>query len=389
MRFEPLHRTHDSAARTGVLRLPHGDVRTPAFMPVGTYAAVKAMSPEELLEIGFEIVLANTYHLHLRPGDETIRDLGGLHRFMHWERPILTDSGGFQVFSLSGLRRLTDDGVEFASPLDGAKIFLTPEKAVEIQNRLGADVIMALDECTPFPCEFAPARRSMELTLGWAERSKRAHTRTDEQALFGIVQGSVYPELRAECARRLVDIDLPGYAIGGLSVGEPKQAMLEALDVVAPLLPADRPRYAMGVGTPWDFLECVERGIDLFDCVMPTRVARNGRAYVRGGTRNIRNARYTRDPRPLDETCECPTCRNYSRAYLRHLHQAGEILSARLLTYHNLHFFQDCIVRIRRAVEAGSLSLLRAEWTREEATFRELETAETEEDEDAGEGQDT
>ncbi|NQU43100.1 tRNA guanosine(34) transglycosylase Tgt [bacterium] len=375
MHFQTHHRSSKCPARTGLLTLPHGPVATPAFMPVGTRAAVKAMTMPEIESLGFEMVLSNTYHLFLRPGDEIIRNLGGLHKFMNWNRPILTDSGGYQVFSLADLRRLTEEGVEFASPIDGARHFISPEKAIEIQQNLGADIIMAFDECTPYPCEIEQARKSMELTLRWADRSRNAWTRREDQSLFGIVQGSVYPELRAECARRLVDMDLPGYAIGGLSVGEPKDLMYLGLEAAIAELPVDKPRYAMGVGTPLDFLESVRRGVDLFDCVMPTRVARNGRAYVRGGQRNIRNARYKTDPRPLDETCPCETCRNYSRAYLRHVNQIGEILAARLLTLHNLHFFQQCILDIRKAVETDSLDELDTRWKQEAQEFdRESET---------------
>jgi len=369
MQFQVLSAAARGPARTGRLILPHGKVLTPAFMPVGTRGAVKAMTSDEIERLGFQMILANTYHLFLRPGDEVVRDLGGLHKFMHWNRPILTDSGGYQVFSLSSLRRMNEDGVEFASPIDGSRSFISPERAVAIQENLGADIIMAFDECTPYPCDAGRARDSMELTLRWADRCKKAQTRAGEQALFGIVQGSVYPELRAECARRLAQIAFPGYAVGGLSVGEPKEDMLAALEASVRELPPERPRYAMGVGTPEDFLECVERGVDLFDCVMPTRVARNGRAYVRGGRRNVRNARYTRDGRPLDETCACETCRNYSRGYLRHLHQAGEILAARLLTLHNLHFFQQCILEIRSAIESDLLGALRARWADEKTRF--------------------
>ncbi|HUT24645.1 MAG TPA: tRNA guanosine(34) transglycosylase Tgt [Sumerlaeia bacterium] len=361
-------------ARTGLLEMPRGAVRTPAFLPVGTQGTIKAMTSEEVASIGYEMILANTYHLCLRPGDEVIRDLGGLHRFMHWDRPILTDSGGYQVFSLSQLRKLTEDGVEFASPVDGARQFISPERAIRIQENLGGDVIMVLDECTPYPVTPEEARASMELTLRWAERCRKAQTRAQDQALFGIVQGSVYPDLRQECARRLADLDFPGYAIGGLSVGEPKEDLYASLEAAVAHLPEDRPRYAMGIGTPEDLADCVERGIDLFDCVMPTRVARNGRAYVRGGRLNIRNARYARDPRPLDETCGCPACRHYSRAYLRHLHQSGEILAARLLTWHNLHFFYQCMADIRRAVEEDAVRKLRGRWEQEAAAFEESRT---------------
>ena len=378
MDFRVLHASPASPARTGLLRLPHGEVRTPAFMPVGTAGAVKAMTTREVAEIGYEMVLANTYHLYLRPGDEAVRELGGLHRFMNWDGALLTDSGGYQVFSLSHLRKLREEGVEFASPLDGARHFISPEKAIAIQENLGADVIMAFDECTPYPCSLSEARESMELTLRWAERCKRSRTRAHDQALFGIVQGSVYDELRVESARRLADMDLPGYAVGGLSVGEPKQEMYRALEAALGELPAEKPRYAMGVGTPEDFLDCVERGVDLFDCVMPTRVARNGRAFVRGGRRNIRNARYARDPRPLDESCGCEVCRGYSRAYLRHLYRSGEILSARLLTYHNLHSFQRCIEEIREAVERDALPALRRRWAAERESLQRSEAEDEE-----------
>ncbi len=367
MKFEIKHKS--KSARTGVLSLPHGEVQTPFFMPVGTRAAVKAMTVDEIESLGFEMILANTYHLFLRPGDEVVRNLGGLHGFMNWKRPILTDSGGYQVFSLSELRKISEEGVEFTSPIDGSRAFLSPEKAIAIQQNLGADVIMAFDECTPYPATEKEARHSMELTLRWAERCKRAWTRRDAQSLFGIVQGSVYPELRAECARRLVDLDLPGYAVGGLSVGETKAEMFTALEASIPELPEDKPRYAMGVGTPEDFLNCIERGIDMFDCVMPTRVARNGRVYVTGGRLNIRNAKYKTDPRPLDENCQCECCRHYSRAYLRHLHQCGEILAARLLTLHNLHFFEQCILQIREAIEEDALNALRDRWKKEKLCF--------------------
>lgn len=370
MQFTVEHRSRKGPARAGRLSLPHGELPTPVFMPVGTAATVKAMTPEELQGLGYRMVLANTYHLHQRPGDERIARLGGLHRFMHWDRPILTDSGGYQVFSLSELRKLSEEGVEFASPLDGTRHFFSPERAIEIQQNLGADVIMVFDECTPWPCEEEQARQSMELTLRWAERSRAAWTRRDEQALFGIVQGSVYPALRQDCAHRLVELELPGYAVGGLSVGEPKPLLFEALEAATEILPEDKPRYAMGIGTPWDFLDCVERGIDMFDCVMPTRVARNGRAFVSGGRRNLRNARYAEDPRPLEETCDCYTCRHYSRAYLRHLHQAGEILAHRLLTTHNLHHFARVMDAIRQHILTDGLDHLRQSWLEAEARFQ-------------------
>jgi queuine tRNA-ribosyltransferase len=369
MKFEVIHKSSKSPARSARLHLAHGVVETPVFMPVGTRAAVKAMTWEQVRTMGYDMVLANTFHLHLRPGDERIRDLGGLHHFMGWSKPILTDSGGYQVFSLSDLREISEEGVHFASPVDGQRLFIGPEEAIRIQQNLGADVIMAFDECTPYPCEEPAARDSMELTLRWAERCKAAHGERPDQALFGIVQGSVYPALRTESARRTVEIGFPGYAVGGLSVGEPKDLMYAGLEAALAELPTDSPRYAMGVGTPWDFLDCVERGVDMFDCVMPTRVARNGRVYVRGGKRNIRNARYADDVRPLDEACSCEACRNHSRAYLRHLHQVGEIAAAQLLTIHNLQFFKDCMDEIRVAIKANDLTGLRQQWHEREARF--------------------
>jgi queuine tRNA-ribosyltransferase len=377
MHFEVLKKHPNSPARTGLLTLPHGTVRTPAFMPVGTRGTVKAMTTDEVESMGYEMILANTYHLFLRPGDEVVRKLGGLHKFMNWKRPILTDSGGYQVFSLTKLRKMSEEGVEFASPVDGSRSFLSPEKSISIQQNLGADIILVFDECTPYPCDHATAKRSMELTQRWSVRSKAAWTNREEQALFGIVQGSVYPDLREASAKFLTELDLPGYAIGGLSVGETKEELHLAIDTTVPLLPENKPRYALGVGTPEDFLECISRGIDLFDCVMPTRVARNGRAFVRGGQRNIRNARYKVDPRPLDPYCQCDTCRNYSRAYLRHLHQCGEILSARLLTLHNLFYFQNVMQQIRSAIEAGDLNALRAEWAAQTDEFRAVEEMES------------
>ncbi len=370
MQFEVLYKSSNSAARLGRLHLAHGTVETPVFMPVGTRAAVKAMTWQQVHSMGYEMVLANTFHLHLRPGDERVRDIGGLHHFMGWSKPILTDSGGYQVFSLSDLREISEKGVHFASPVDGQRLFIGPEEAIRIQQNLGADIIMAFDECTPYPCEFRAARDSMEMTLRWAERCKTAHGKRSEQSLFGIVQGSVFADLRKASARQTVQIGFPGYAIGGLSVGEPKDLMYTGLEAALAELPTDRPRYAMGVGTPWDFLDCVERGVDMFDCVMPTRVARNGRVYVRGGKMNIRNARYADDIRPLDEYCQCEACQNHSRAYLRHLHQVGEIAAAQLLTIHNLHFFKDCMDEIRKAVRQSNLADLRAIWHEREKRFK-------------------
>jgi queuine tRNA-ribosyltransferase len=325
-------------------------------MPVGTAGTVKAITQQELKSLGAEIILGNTYHLYLRPGHQLIHELGGLHRFISWDRPILTDSGGFQVFSHSELRRISEDGVAFRSHLDGSQHFLSPEKAIEIQQALGADVIMAFDECTPYPADFLVARDSMERTLRWADRCKRAfdsgtgkwHARP--QWLFGIGQGGIYPELRHECMNRLMDLEFPGYAIGGLSVGEPKPVMFSIVAESIRWMPVDKPRYLMGVGTPLDLVECIALGVDMFDCVMPTRHARNGWLFTSSGHIVIKNARYARDERPVDEACPCGVCRNYSRAYLRHLFQANEILSAMLNTHHNLYFYLDTLRQIRDAI---------------------------------------
>jgi len=319
-------------------------------MPVGTRATVKAMTPEELREAGAQIVLSNTFHLMLRPGDEVIRDLGGLHKFMHWDGPILTDSGGYQVFSLAKLSTITEEGVDFRSPIDGASCFLSPEVAMKVQNHLGADIIMAFDECIPHDCAPEEIKEKSERTLRWLERSKQAHARPGEQWLFGIVQGGTIPELRAWSARRTVEAGLDGYALGGLSVGESKEAMLASVDVAEPLLPANQPRYLMGVGTPRDFIQAIDRGMDMFDCVVPTRDGRNGRLYTSRGALNVRNACYTRDPGPADPECGCPACRHYSLAYLRHLHLNGEILSSRLNTTHNLWFFFRLLRECRAAI---------------------------------------
>jgi len=350
--------TATSSARVGKLITPHGEIETPVFMPVGTKATVKAMTPEELEEIGARIILANTFHLLLRPGDEIIRELGGLHRFMHWWRAILTDSGGYQVFSLAKLNKITEEGVAFRSPIDGAALFLTPELSIRVQENLGADIIMCFDECTPYPATHEYAKSSAERTARWAERCKRAHQR-DDQALFGIVQGGVYPDLREWSAQATVALDFVGYAIGGLSVGEPKEEMRQALEVMDRTLPRHKPRYLMGVGTPEDFFLGVEHGVDMFDCVMPTRTARNGRLYTREGLINIRNAKYARDPRPISESCRCYTCRHYSRAYLRHLMMSNEILGSRLATWHNLFYFVDLMRAIRQAVREDRLEALK------------------------------
>jgi queuine tRNA-ribosyltransferase len=349
----------DGAARRGRLRLPRGTIETPMFMPVGTGGTVKGVTPEELLEAGAQIVLGNTFHLMLRPGMEVIRAHGGLHRFMHWERPILTDSGGFQVYSQAGRRKITERGVTFRSPVDGSEVFLGPEESMQVQRDLGADIVMIFDECTPWPADWSTARASMELSLRWARRSREAHG-DNPAALFGIVQGGMYPDLRFESLAGLTDVGFDGYAIGGLSVGEPKEEMMAVVETVAPRLPAERPRYLMGVGTPTDLVEAVYRGVDLFDCVLPTRNARNGWLYTDDGIVRIRNARYERDTRPVEPGCECYTCRHYSRAYLRHLQRCNEILGARLATIHNLHYFLRLMARLRSAIGEGRLEAFRS-----------------------------
>lgn len=346
-------------ARLGVLETPHGIVNTPVFMPVGTQGTVKAMTPEELQELGAEIVLGNTFHLFLRPGAEIIHKLGGLHKFMHWDRTILTDSGGYQVFSLSKLRRISEEGVEFISPVDGAHLFLSPEKSIEVQNLLGADIIMGFDECIPYPADYEYAKTATERTLRWMERSKMAHNNSDNQALFGIVQGGMYEELRLWSAQRTVELGFPGYAIGGLSVGEPKSLTWEMLAISISALPEELPRYMMGIGTPVDIIRAVDSGVDMFDCVLPTRNARNGKLFVSTGTIVIKQAQYKDDPRPLDENCDCYTCRNYCRAYLRHLYMANEILGSRLNTIHNLHFYFSFVRRIRESIANGNWQELR------------------------------
>jgi queuine tRNA-ribosyltransferase len=345
----------DGRARLGRLETAHGAVETPFFMPVGTAATVKAMTPDAVAATGAAVVLANTYHLMLRPGAERIERLGGLHRFMHWSGPILTDSGGFQVMSLASLRKLTEDGVAFRSHLDGSAHLLTPERSMDIQRSLDADITMAFDECTPFPASEDDTRRSMELSMRWAARSRAAFVRRPGYGLFGIVQGGVYPELRARSAEALLALSFDGYAVGGLAVGEGQETMFAILDSTVPWLPADRPRYLMGVGKPADLVGAVSRGIDMFDCVLPTRSGRTGQVFTRRGTLNIRNARHLDDPRPLDEACECPACRQFSRAYLHHLARSGEILGAMLLTWHNLQYYQDLMRALRLAIGEGRL----------------------------------
>ncbi|MCW9012283.1 MAG: tRNA guanosine(34) transglycosylase Tgt [Gammaproteobacteria bacterium] len=340
----------DVGPRRGRIRFPRGTIETPAFMPVGTYGTVKAMTPEELKELGAEIILGNTFHLMLRPGTEIIKAHGDLHDFMHWDKPILTDSGGFQVFSLAKLRKITEEGVSFNSPVDGRKVMLTPESSMQVQKDLGSDIVMIFDECTPYPATEQEARDSMELSLRWAERSKQAHG-DNPSALFAIVQGGMYEHLRTESASALTDIGFDGYAIGGLSVGEPEEERNRVLEATTPLLPPDQPRYLMGVGTPEDIVESVRRGVDMFDCVMPTRNARTGFLYTSTGIVKIRNSRYRDDTRPVDAECSCYTCRNYSRAYLRHLDKCREILGSRLNTIHNLHYYQQLMKDIRTAIE--------------------------------------
>jgi len=350
MKFDLL--TRDGGARRGQLHLAHGTVQTPAFMPVGTYGTVKAMSPFELAEIGFEMVLSNTFHLWLRPGLEVIEKFGGLHRFMGWDKPILTDSGGFQVFSLGKLRKITEDGVKFASPINGDRLFLTPEISMQIQRTLNSDIVMIFDECTPYPATEREAADSMRMSLRWAARSKAAHA-GNPNALYGIVQGGMYESLRDESARQLIGMDFDGYAIGGLSVGEPKDDMARILAHTAPQLPSDKPRYLMGVGTPSDLVAAVAQGIDQFDCVLPTRNARHGILFTRRGEMRIRNARWKLDTAPIDDECDCHTCRHFSRAYVHHLIRAGEILGARLATLHNLHYYHRLMAEMRAAIEAG------------------------------------
>ena len=351
MKFTLTHR--DGAARRGRLELAHGTVDTPVFMPVGTYGTVKAMSPEELAGLGAQIVLGNTFHLWLRPGTEVIEKHGGLHGFMGWRAPILTDSGGFQVFSLP--TKVTEEGVRFASPINGDRLLLTPEDSMRIQKALNSDVVMVFDECTPYPASEPQASQSMELSTRWAERSKRAHE-GNANALFGIVQGSTYESLRDKSLNQLQKIQFDGYAIGGLAVGEPKAERSRILAHTAPQLPADKPRYLMGMGTPEDLIEAVLAGVDMFDCVLPTRNARNGWLFTRSGNVKIRNARWRDDTRPLDETCGCYGCRNFSRAYLHHLQRANEILGARLNTIHNLHYYLQLMKELRESIEAGRLA---------------------------------
>jgi len=350
IRYELIKTCKQSGARLGRLHTPHGVIETPVFMPVGTLATVKTMSPEELKEIGAGIILSNTYHLWIRPGEEIVEEAGGLHSFMNWDGAILTDSGGFQVFSLSSMRKIEEEGVHFRSHLSGEALFLSPEKAIQIENALGADIIMAFDECPPYPADHSYVKNSLERTTRWAERCLKANRKPDKQALFGIVQGGVYKDLRELSARQLISLDFPGYAVGGLSVGEPKELMYEALEWTVPLLPSTKPRYLMGVGSPDALIEGAIRGIDMFDCVLPTRIARNGTTMTSSGRVVIRNAQYERDFGPLDPECDCYTCRNYSRAYIRHLIKANEVFGIRLTTYHNLYFLIQLMKKVREAI---------------------------------------
>lgn len=351
----------DGKARRGKIEFERGTIETPAFMPVGTYGTVKGMTPDEVKETGAHICLGNTFHLMLRPGTEIIKKHGDLHDFMNWDKPILTDSGGFQVFSLGDMRKISEKGVEFRSPINGEKIMLTPERSIAVQRDLGSDIVMIFDECTPYPATREEAKKSMELSLRWAERSKTEHG-DSESALFGIVQGGMYPDLREVSLAGLEKIDFDGYAIGGLSVGEPKEDMINILDTTAYKLPADKPRYLMGVGKPEDLVEAVRRGIDMFDCVMPTRNARNGHLFITGGVIKIRNAKHKDDPSTLDEHCDCYTCKNYSRAYLHHLDKCNEILGSRLNTIHNLRYYQRVMQSLRDAIEENRLEEFVAEF---------------------------
>ncbi|MBI5416784.1 tRNA guanosine(34) transglycosylase Tgt [Candidatus Poribacteria bacterium] len=350
MKFELIKTNSSSKARLGKLFVHNQVINTPIFMPVGTQGSVKTMSTHDLKEIGYKLILNNAYHMYLRPGAELIKNAGGLHSFISWDGGILTDSGGYQIFSLKGLQKVTEEGVYFSSHLDGSRHFISPEISMQIQEKLGADIIMALDECPPYPCEYEIAKASLKLTLFWASRCRKAHI-DNRQTLFGIVQGSTYKDLREQSAEALIEIGFQGYAIGGLSVGEEQKKMYEVLDYTTPILPENKPRYLMGVGTPEDILEAIDRGIDMFDCVMPTRIARNGAIYTEYGRINIRNAQFANDFSPLDPSCNCYTCKNYSRSYLRHLYNAGEMLVLRLNTYHNLYFMNKLIENIQNAIQ--------------------------------------
>lgn len=357
--YDIKHRSQKTAARIGVLKTPHGEIETPVYMPVGTLATVKALTPEQIKETGAQILLSNTYHLYLRPGQDIVAGAGGLHKFMGWDKPILTDSGGFQIFSLGKLRKLSEEGAEFQSHFDGSRHFLTPEKAIGIEEALGADIIMAFDECTAYPADYAVVKNAMGRTHRWLERCKQAKTRQD-QALFGIVQGGMFADLRKESAKTVADMDLPGNAIGGLSVGEPKPMMYEMLEETVPLLSENKPRYLMGVGSPDCLIEGVLRGVDMFDCVLQTRMARNGTALTSQGMLTVRNAGYARDYERLDPECDCYTCRSFSRAYLRHLVNTNEMLAGTLLTLHNIYYSVQLMEKIKDAIKNDTLAALRS-----------------------------
>ncbi|MDS9471306.1 tRNA guanosine(34) transglycosylase Tgt [Sporosarcina pasteurii] len=362
IRYEHIKTCKQTGARLGIVHTPHGSFETPAFMPVGTQATVKTMSPEELKAMDAGIILSNTYHLWLRPGHDIVKEAGGLHKFMNWDRPILTDSGGFQVFSLSKFRTIEEEGVHFRHHLNGSKLFLSPEKATEIQNALGADIMMAFDECPPYPATYDYMKASVERTSRWAERCLNAHGRPHDQALFGIVQGGEFEALRKQSAKDLISMDFPGYAIGGLSVGESKEVMNEVLEFTTPLLPEDKPRYLMGVGSPRSLIDGAIRGVDMFDCVLPTRIARNGTLMTSKGRLVVRNATYKRDYGPIDENCTCYTCQNYSRAYIHHLIRADETFGLRLTSYHNLHFLLNMMEQVREAIRQDRLGDFRDEF---------------------------
>ena len=353
--YELIKTCKQTGARLGKVHTPHGSFDTPMFMPVGTLATVKTMSPEELVEMNAQIILSNTYHLWLRPGEDIVKEAGGLHKFMNWDRPILTDSGGFQVFSLSKIREIEEEGVHFRHHLSGEKLFFSPEKAMQIQNDLGPDIMMVLDECPPYPASYEYMEKSVNRTSRWAERSLNAHQRKDDQALFGIIQGGEYSDLRKQSAQDLLSLDFPGYAIGGLSVGEPKDIMNDVLEVTTPIMPSNKPRYLMGVGSPDSLIDGAIRGIDMFDCVLPTRIARNGTCMTSNGRLVVRNAKYARDFSPIDENCSCYTCKNYSRAYVRHLINTNEIFGFRLTTYHNLYFLLELMEQVRTAISEDRL----------------------------------
>lgn len=353
IRFKILDSCNDS--RTGVISTANGQINTPAFMPVGTLATVKSMLPESLLKTGSEIILGNTYHLMLRPGEDVISNLGGLHKFMNWQKPILTDSGGFQVMSLAKLRKISDEGVEFRSHIDGQKYFLSPKKSIEIQHKLDSNITMIFDECTPYPVDYEYAKKSMHLSLKWARESKDSFVDRDGYGIFGIIQGSIFEDLRKESATKLQEIEFDGYAIGGLAVGEGHDEMVKVLDFTIPHTPNNKPRYLMGVGKPIDIVASVKKGIDMFDCVLPTRSGRNGQAFITGGTLNIKNSQYISDDSPLDKNCNCYTCKNYSKAYLNHLIRSNEILGSVLMTWHNITYYQNLMKKLRKLIQDGTL----------------------------------